>query len=452
MVRYRPSLTTAAVAVVAAALSLTGCSSSSSKSAAGSSSSTNSASSPSASGSSAASAASTASSSASAPPVRDPNTDLVIWADAQRAPVLQQFAQSFATANGISVSVQPVSTDLQSAYVTATAAGKGPDIVVGATDWIGNMVQNGAISPLPLTAAQKGAFETTALNAVTYNGQVYGIPYATENLALITNTGEAAANPATFEAMVANGQAAVKSGKASEALAMQIGQQGDPYTAQPLLGSAGGDIFGTKPDGSYDPSQVGVDNAGSKAFAAQLAKYGEKGQNVFKRSIDADNAVSLFTSGKTPYLISGPWSLEQIRKSGLKYAISPVPGFAGLGPAEPFVGVQAFYVSAKAKNTALAQEFTLNYLTRKDVEEALYKVDPRAPALTEAYNDVSKTDPDITAFQAAAAHGVVLPQIPAMSAVWGPLGIAEAAIVGGADPNTSMTNAANQIRAAIAKG
>ncbi|WP_223297273.1 sugar ABC transporter substrate-binding protein [Catenulispora acidiphila] len=376
----------------------------------------------------------------------------MIWTDAQRAPVLQQFAQSFAAANGISVSVQPVATDLQSAYVTATAAGKGPDIVVGATDWIGNLVQNGAISPLPLTAAQKGSFQTTALNAVTYNGQVYGVPYATENLALITNTAEAAANPATFETMVADGQAAVKAGKASEALAMQIGQQGDPYTAQPLLGSAGGFIFGTKADGSYDPSQVGVDNAGSKAFAAQLAKYGEKGQNVFKRSIDANNAVSLFTSGKTPYLISGPWALDQIRKANLKYSISAVPGFAGMGPSQPFVGVQAFYVSAKAKNTAIAQEFTLNYLTKKDVEEALYKVDPRAPALTDAYNDVSKTDPDIAAFQAAAAHGVVLPQIPAMSAVWGPLGIAEAAIVGGADPNTSMADAATQIKAAIAKG
>jgi len=449
MVRFRPSLTTGAIAVVAAALSLTGCSSSSSKAASGSNAAASSASTP---ASSSSSSAAPASSSSSAPPVRDPNTDLVIWIDAQRAPVLQQFAQSFAAANGISVSVQPVATDLQSAYVTATAAGKGPDIVVGATDWIGNLVQNGAISPLPLTAAQKGSFQTTALNAVTYNGQVYGVPYATENLALITNTGEAAANPATFEDMVAAGQAAVKSGKATEALAMQIGQQGDPYTAQPLLGSAGGFIFGTKSDGSYDPAQVGVDNAGSKAFAAQLAKYGEKGQNVFKRSIDANNAVSLFTSGKAPYLISGPWALEQVRKAGVKYSISPVPGFAGMGPSQPFVGVQAFYVSAKAKNTAIAQEFTLNYLTKKDVEEALYKVDPRAPALTDAYNDVSKTDPDIAAFQAAAAHGVVLPQIPAMSAVWGPLGIAEAAIVGGADPATSMTNAATQIKAAIAKG
>lgn len=428
------SRTVAVATLATGALALAGCSSSTAPKAA-------------ASGSPSAAAAPSASSSGV--PKRDPNTDLVIWTDAQRAPVLQTFAKAFATENGISVSVQAVSTDLQSAYVTATSAGQGPDIVVGATDWIGNLVQNGAISPLPLTDAQKKAFEPTALNAVTYNGQTYGVPYATENLALFTNTAEAPAAPATFDAMVADGQAAVKAGKASEPLAMQVGQQGDPYTMQPLMGSAGGYIFGTKADGTYDPTKVGVDSPGAIAFAKELAKYGEKGQNVLRRSIDANNATSLFTSGKTPYLVSGPWALDQIRQAGIKYSISAVPGFAGMGPSEPFVGVQAFYVSAKAKNGPLAQEFALNYLTRTDVEEALYKVDPRPPALTAAYNDVAKTDPDIAAFQAAAAHGVVLPQIPAMSAVWGPLGIAEAAIVGGADPSTSMADAAAQIKKAI---
>lgn len=430
------SLTFATAAFATAALALAGCSSSSSGK-------------PAAAGGT--SAAPAPSASTSGVPVRDPHTDLVIWTDAQRAPVLQTFAKAFAAENGISVSVQAVSTDLQSAYVTATAAGQGPDIVVGATDWIGNLVQNGAISPLPLTAAQKAAFEPTALNAVTYNGQTYGVPYATENLALFTNTAEAPSAPATFEQMVADGQAAVKAGKATEPLALQIGQQGDPYTMQPLLGSAGGYIFGTKADGTYDPAKIGIDTPGAVAFAKELAKFGEKGENVLKRSIDANNSTSLFTSGKAPYLVSGPWALDQIRQAGIKYSISAVPGFAGMGPAEPFVGVQAFYVSAKAKNAPLAQEFTLNYLTRTDVEEALYKVDPRPPALTAAYNDVAKTDPDIAAFHAAAAHGVVLPQIPAMSAVWGPLGIAEAAIVGGADPGSSMADAAAQIKKAIAQ-
>src|SRR6266702_7576651 len=48
--------------------------------------------------------------------------DLVIWADAQRAPVLQKIGDEFGKENGIKVAVQPISTDLQTAYVTATEA------------------------------------------------------------------------------------------------------------------------------------------------------------------------------------------------------------------------------------------------------------------------------------------------------------------------------------------
>jgi hypothetical protein len=32
-------------------------------------------------------------------------------------------------------------------YVTAAQAGKGPDLVMGAHDWIGNLVQNGTFAP-----------------------------------------------------------------------------------------------------------------------------------------------------------------------------------------------------------------------------------------------------------------------------------------------------------------
>lgn len=379
------------------------------------------------------------------------STNLVIWTDAQRAPVLAKFANQFGKDNGIKVSVQPVSTDLQTTFTTAASAGKGPDVVVGATDWIGNLVQNGAIVPLPMSTAQQGAFEKTAINAVTYNGQVYGVPYATENLALFTNTAISTTVPATFEQMVQAGKAAVAAKKATLPADIQIGQTGDPYTMEPFYTSAGGYLFGTKPNGTYDPADLGVGKPGSLTFARLLAKYGEKGQKVFTRSVDPNNAISLFTAGKSPYLVSGPWAIPQLKQAGIKYRISPVPGFAGMGPARPFVGVQAFYVSSKAKNAALAQSFVLNYMTRDSVEEALFNVEPRPPALTTAYDKEAAADPDIAAFAAAAKDGQVLPQIPAMSSVWTPLGDAEAAIVGGASPAGSISGAATQIQKAIKK-
>ena len=51
-----------------------------------------------------------------------------------------------------------IAKDLQTQFVTASQAGTGPDLVMGAHDWIGNLVQNGAIDPIPMTDTQKAAF------------------------------------------------------------------------------------------------------------------------------------------------------------------------------------------------------------------------------------------------------------------------------------------------------
>jgi arabinogalactan oligomer/maltooligosaccharide transport system substrate-binding protein len=375
--------------------------------------------------------------------------DLVVWADAQRAPVVQKLADQFGQENGIKVAVQPISTDLQAAYVTATEAGQGPDIVVGATDWIGNLVQNGTIATVPLSKQQIAQFEPLAAKAVTFDGAIYGVPYATENLALFRNTALVPAAPTSFEQLVSEGKALEKSHKAQVPLALQVGQTGDVYHMEPFYTSAGGYLFGTKSNGDYNASDVGVGKAGSIAAAKVIAKYGEKGENVLRRSIDYTNAISLFTSGKAPFLVSGPWALPSITQSKVKYALSSVPGFAGMQAARPFISVQAFFVSAKARNAAIAQEFAANYATRPAVEKALFQLEPRPPALTSVYNDVAKTDPDVRGFYEAGRSGQVLPQIPAMASVWDAMGKAEAAIVGGADPASAMRSAGEQIKKAI---
>ena len=84
-----------------------------------------------------------------------------------------------------------------------------------------------------------------------------------------------------------------------------------------------------------------------------------------------------------------------------------------------------------------------------DFQVGLYQAEPRRPALTAAVDQVKATDPDIPKFAAAAKGGVILPAIPAMGQVWAPFGVAEAAIVGGADPATALKAAAMAIRAGI---
>ncbi len=56
----------------------------------------------------------------------------------------------------------------------------------------------------------------------------------------------------------------------------------------------------------------------------------------------------------------------------LEYAIQPVPGFAGEGPAEPFMGAQAFMVASGAKNKAFAQEFVNTGVNNEEAMQTLF--------------------------------------------------------------------------------
>jgi arabinogalactan oligomer / maltooligosaccharide transport system substrate-binding protein len=290
-------------------------------------------------------------------PVRG-DEELVIWTDAVKLEAVQAVAEQFAEANGITVGVQAV-TDVRSAFVTANAAGNGPDVITGAHDWLGQMVQNGAVDPLQLSTDSLAGYSETAIRAGTYDNQLYALPYGVEAIALYCNAQYAPDEYATLDEVIAAGQAAVDAGDVEVQLALPIGQNGDPYHMQPLFTSAGGYLFALDANGDYDPEALGVGDPSSIAAAQRLYELGEAGSNVLRRSVSTDNNIALFAEGNAACLISGPWALNDVR-AGLGedgYTLQPVPGFADGGPAEPFMGAQAFMVASNGLNKAFAQEF-----------------------------------------------------------------------------------------------
>jgi arabinogalactan oligomer/maltooligosaccharide transport system substrate-binding protein len=374
---------------------------------------------------------------------------LTIWADDKYSRAIKASAIQWGEQNDLRVNVQTVSKDLQTVFVTASQAGKGPDLVMGAHDWIGNLVQNGAIDPLQLTDDTRTAFNELAIKGVTYNGQVYGIPYAIENVVLFRNTDLAPEAPKTMEELVAKGKELKASGKVSEIMALPVGPNGDPYHMYPIYTSAGGYLFGKGPEGDYNPKDLGVGKLGAVRAFEKIQELGEKGEGALKRSISPDNVNSIFTSKKTAFMLSGPWQIPDIKKSGVKYAISPIPSFQGGDEARPFVGVQAMYVASRGRFKSLAQEFATNYFIQPQVAMALYKADQRPPPLKAAFEEVIKNDPDMAKILDAGKNGDIMPAIPEMATVWDPLGKAQSAVIGGAPPGSTAAAAAKAISGQI---
>ncbi|MDE3720063.1 extracellular solute-binding protein [Nocardiopsis sp. N85] len=373
---------------------------------------------------------------------------LIVWADDERALALMTFAESYSRTTGAQVEIVVVENEeLRSAFLDSHAGGLGPDILVGPHDWTGELVAAGAIAPVDLDPrADADLFTGGALDALTVDGRVYGIPYATENLALLRNTDLAPDEPATFEELVATGEALVGSQGVERPLGLQVGEDGDAYHLHPLFTSAGGELFGSNTDGEPDPTDLRVDDPESIAAFERLGELGEGGTGALTRKVDSGNAGRLFEEGRTPFLVSGPWSVAAIREAGVPYAVGPIPPFEDGGPARPLIGVQAFFLSSGAAEPELAARLATDFTANPEFSVILYEADPRVPALMTALDVVAEQDPDLEEFQRAGELGTPMPAIPEMEAVWTPLSEAGAAVIGGADAEEQARLAADRIR------
>ena len=357
---------------------------------------------------------------------------LTIWTDAEREEAINIQADAFEEATGASVNVvQKNFEDLRNDFIAQVPTGEGPDITIGAHDWLGAFVTAGVVDTVDL-AGTESAFQQVALDAMTYDGQLYALPYAMETVALIQNVdlvGEEA--PATWDDMIAKG---VESGAERPFVINTGGTTGDGYTMYGFQTSFGAPVFVQDESGSYT-TEVGMAGEEGQAFAQWLYDNGAKGTGYLSTTIDYDINNELFSTGKAAYTVQGPWSIPSYE--GINVAVNPIPS-AGGEPSAPFVGVQGFYLSSQSQNALLANDFIVNYLGTEDGQRALYEADPRLPAMTAIAEEVS-SDPIVAGFLRSSENGVPMPSIPEMGAVWDFWNAAEAQIIDGADPVSTWT-------------
>ncbi|WP_306231572.1 sugar ABC transporter substrate-binding protein [Agrococcus beijingensis] len=385
-----------------------------------------------------------AESSAAAP---EGGGNLVIWMDENRAEALEGVIGTFEEETGTTVEIVIKEFgSIRDDLTTQAASGEGPDVVVGAHDWIGKLVQNGVVAPIELGDAAAD-FQEVSIQAMTYEGAVYGVPASVENIALVRNTALAPDAPASWDDMIANGQAAVAAGTAQFPVLVGIDpNNSDPYHLFPLQASFGGPLFGQNDDGSYNADDLQIGNEGNVQFAQALAEWGAA--DIINENISGDIAKEQFAAGASPYTITGPWNLATFQEAGIDYAISEIPAPGDL-PATPFVGVQGFMLSAFAPNPIVATQFLTEYVASEEAQTAIYEGGQRAPALTAAF-EAAQSNEDVAAFGEVGANGVPMPNIPAMDAVWGDWGTTEIQIITGqGDPATLWTDMAAKIQATI---
>ena len=318
-------------------------------------------------------------------------------------------------------------------FIAQVPTGKGPDMMVTAHDGLGELVNNGVVAPVDI-ADSADAFTESAVQAVTYDGQTYGVPYATESLALVRNNALTTDEPATFDEMIESGKAT----GAEYPFVLQTGDQGDPYHYYPFQTSFGATVFAQEADGSYT-SELTMGGEKGVAYATWLKQQADAG--IFDINITGEIAKQSFLDGKAAYTVTGPWNVDAFRDAGMDISVLPIPS-AGGETAAPFVGVQVFYASAKSQNQVLVSKF-MDFMKTPEAQQKMYDLAGRTPALKETAAAID--DPDIQAFSKIAETGMPMPSIPEMSAVWQFWGLTEANIISGKEApeegwNTMISN------------
>jgi maltose/maltodextrin transport system substrate-binding protein/arabinogalactan oligomer/maltooligosaccharide transport system substrate-binding protein len=376
-----------------------------------------------------------------AEPVVEPVGTLRIWADDTRAPILQDLADEVLAAYQLELVVE-LKSALRDDFQTAAPVGEGPDILFGvAHDQAGTLVSNGLLAPVDL-GEKEADFAPVALDACTFDGVLYCLPYATENLAFFYNTELVATPPATWDEVVTVGEALMAEGKATYIMAVT----GTTYDMYPLYTAFGGYIFGKDDQGNWNPQDLGVDSEGMKAAAQWLKDNLDKGN--LPTDWDWANNHALFETGEVPFIMAGPWALSRIRESGIPYAVTNFPaGPAGEGA--PFAGTQGVFINAQSENVLLAQAFLTEFVATEDVMVKLYEAGQRPSAFLPVLETLA--DADLQAMGKAGANAVMMPAIPAMGSVWGNWDSAIVLIRNGEqDVETALTEGAAKIRALIA--
>lgn len=349
-----------------------------------------------------------------ADPVAEDAVTITIWAIPVVAEAIRDTAPTFEAEYGIQLDVAEFGFGaVLTNFLVAAPAGEGPDIIVGAHDWLGELVVNGVIVPVDL-GDKTADFSPAAIDAFTYDGELYGVPYMTENLALFRNADMVPNAPATWDEVIEiSRELTADNGEDVEANQYGFVLPGnDAYHFYPLMTAYGGYVFGQNADGTYDPSDIGIDSPGTIEAATFLDTMFEEG--LIPETIDGQIITDWFAEGKAAMTLTGPWNLRRFQESGVNYVIDPIP--AGSEAARPFLGSMGFMVNAFSENPLLAQIVLSEFVATPELMQAIYDIEPRPSAYLPVFDNLD--DPDITAFAVAGEHAQAMPSIPEMGSVW----------------------------------
>jgi arabinogalactan oligomer/maltooligosaccharide transport system substrate-binding protein len=372
---------------------------------------------------------------------------LVIWEDNEdRIKFIEYVAEKFKEKYGIDVEIEEVfSGDVFNRLVQDAPAGLGPDLFEGPHDSLGTVIAAGLVQPNDNSAEQiKNEFIESAVNCVTYDGQVYGYPLSVSTYALIYNKALVSTPAQTFQEIIDFAKTYNSPDDNKYAFMWDVD---NVYLTHCILAGYGAYVFG---DNGSNKDDIGLNTDD----AVEGAKFFHSLKDILDvKSADADSQMidGLFTSGKIPYTISGQWSVTSYTNAGIDVGVAPLPKLPNGNTPLSFLGVQGLYISAYSNYPNAAKLFA-EMASSEEMLLKRYEMTHEIPPVKSLMDsDTIKADPVSSVFLQQAQSSTVMPFIPQMSLVWDPYMRALQSIWDlDTDPKTAMDECVEIIKSSIA--
>ncbi|MBU1108541.1 MAG: extracellular solute-binding protein [Candidatus Riflebacteria bacterium] len=290
--------------------------------------------------------------------------------------------------------------DLKPTFLGHAQRTREPDIVLLVNDWIGELSRQNLL--LPITASFSHIMPAM-LDGVTVENKLYAVPWSFEALALFYNTDLVATPPRNFEELISIGAAL-----GPNCLYPFIYENKNFYSHAPLFFGFGASIFAA--DGRIDLQTAEHEN--SLKFARDL----QVRWNLLPAKANYPAMINLFGRGQIGMIISGPWSMPEIERSPVNFAVTRIPDISASQPARPFIGIKGFAVNA---HTAHPREalMVVEMLGSQEIQSLA----ARRIGLLPCYQPVSGNQ-ELTLHQQgfldSARYGIPLPPGESMKLVW----------------------------------
>lgn len=308
--------------------------------------------------------------------------------------------------------------DIKQKLILGAPKGEGADLVLTlAHDQVGELAAAGVLEPMGKYVKTTTDLNKTAVGAMTYKGQLFGLPMFAEAVAVIYNKKLVPEFPKDWNAFLETAQKLTSPAKGTFGYLADLG---NAYMQYGVISAYGGYIFKNK-SGTLDIKDLGIGNSGALKAMGFLNDMRYK-YNLIPEGVDGGVAKSAFLDGAVGMFLTGPWDIADIKKAKIDYGIATFPKPPGATKAwSPFVGVQGVLLNAYSKNKEASAKFA-QFMVSAENQVAFQKAGGgRIPVSQKAIAQLG-TDIDVIGFNKSIAAGTPMPNVPQMGAVWGPWG------------------------------